>query len=769
MPSDELAPYQFRPAGVRVRFGVFELDRAAGRLFRKRQPVKLAPQPMAMLIALVNKAGREVTREELAALWPEGTFVDFEAGIGSCVRKIRLALGDSAENPIFVKTIHGRGFCFIAAVQYMLPEASEVEAAERPFALPERVKAENAPGAEDIVSPPVNGGSLAAESLSPATGKRPFAGSRGFWALAAAGVLFAAGTAAWMIVTFRRAPPPDITVVPLTSFPGDEYDPSLSPDGSQVVFSWTGPDDNNIDLYIKQVDGERSMRRLTTDPGRDEFPAWSPDGQWIAFNRNLASILIVSPLGGEERIVAASDGRPSWTPDSKEVVYCSRKAGDSQTGVSAVSIATGQVRNILPAEANVISFDRYAYSPDGRFFAFARPTESQIFPRDTARRTTDLYVQAAGKAVPRRLTDFHKPIEGWTWLPDSKEILFCTNQSEQLQLWRINVEHDGSTPRLAEAAGCSSPSAVRYRAAPSQPASILVACQQQSTIVNLDALDTKSAASHSVVSSTRRDSYPSFSSDGSRFVFISNRTGTDEVWMADTSGEHPEQLTSSNNPGGSLESPGLAPDGSRFLYLRASPDERQIVSAPVGPGVAKVLRHGHALEGNPTWSRDGRSIYFTAFKDSAFQIWKMAAEEGAVPVQITFHGGVEALESVDAKTVYFMREWGSGALWSMPAGATDSQAVRVIETGVHDGYWAPAAAGIYFIEMGPQLVHHPAKFQKMVYFVDFATKRRTEVGATSQRLVVFAPGLAASPDGLHLLFPEEELENIDIMLLKNFR
>src|SRR5260370_39199417 len=106
---------------ARYGFGIFELDRTRGVLYRKGVEVKLQPQPMAILVTLVERAGQEVSREDLRAqLWPEGTFVEFESSINTAVRKIRQALGDSPENPIFIRTIHGKGFCFIAPVHLVV-------------------------------------------------------------------------------------------------------------------------------------------------------------------------------------------------------------------------------------------------------------------------------------------------------------------------------------------------------------------------------------------------------------------------------------------------------------------------------------------------------------------------------------------------------------------------------------------------------------------------------------------------------------------------
>ena len=77
------------------------------------------------------------------------------------------------------------------------------------------------------------------------------------------------------------------TVVPLTSYPGTEDMPSLSPDGTQVAFRWNGEAEDNFDIYVKLV-GPGDPIPLTKDPAPDLLPKWSPDGNWIAFLREQA-------------------------------------------------------------------------------------------------------------------------------------------------------------------------------------------------------------------------------------------------------------------------------------------------------------------------------------------------------------------------------------------------------------------------------------------------------------------------------------------------
>jgi len=102
-----------------IHFGVFEADLRAGELRRNGSKVKLQEQPFQILAMLLERPGEIVTREELRArLWSADTFVDFDHGLNSAIRRLRDALGDSAENPSLVETLGRRGYRFISAVGF---------------------------------------------------------------------------------------------------------------------------------------------------------------------------------------------------------------------------------------------------------------------------------------------------------------------------------------------------------------------------------------------------------------------------------------------------------------------------------------------------------------------------------------------------------------------------------------------------------------------------------------------------------------------------
>src|SRR5918911_4963046 len=100
-----------------LRFESFELDTRSRELRKGDTRIRLQEQPFEILRLMLERPGDVVTRDELRQrLWPEGTFVDFEHSLNAAVKRLRAALGDDADNPRFVETLHRRGYRFVAPV-----------------------------------------------------------------------------------------------------------------------------------------------------------------------------------------------------------------------------------------------------------------------------------------------------------------------------------------------------------------------------------------------------------------------------------------------------------------------------------------------------------------------------------------------------------------------------------------------------------------------------------------------------------------------------
>ena len=134
---EDMATPPFQNSGSNgrlLRFGVFELDLDAGELRKNGRRVRLQGQPFQVLVALLENAGRVVTRDDLRdKIWPADTFVDFDHSLNTAVNKIRESLGDSASSPRFVETLARRGYRFIAPVDGVaMPASSLSEALQVP-------------------------------------------------------------------------------------------------------------------------------------------------------------------------------------------------------------------------------------------------------------------------------------------------------------------------------------------------------------------------------------------------------------------------------------------------------------------------------------------------------------------------------------------------------------------------------------------------------------------------------------------------------------
>ena len=106
------------PSSPIIRFSTFEVNLQTGELRRRGQKVKLQEQPFQVLAALLKNPGHLVTREELRSkLWPSDTFVDFDHSLNAAIKRLRDALGESAETPIFIETLARRGYRFIGSVE----------------------------------------------------------------------------------------------------------------------------------------------------------------------------------------------------------------------------------------------------------------------------------------------------------------------------------------------------------------------------------------------------------------------------------------------------------------------------------------------------------------------------------------------------------------------------------------------------------------------------------------------------------------------------
>src|ERR1700680_2637193 len=310
-----------------VRFGIFEANLESGELRRNGARVKLQDQPFQLLALLLARPGEIVTREELRSqLWSDDTFVDFDHGLNAAIRRLRDALGDSADNPRFVETLSRRGYRFVAPVQAQKNGASEKE--------------------------PQESTSVSSTGL--------------YWrvALAVVIVLLAGSGAGWIAARHFNPATKDIkfTELRLTANPSDDpvFNAVISPDGKYLAFT------DRKGFYLKVVETGETHSVALPDGFIARPVSWFPDGSHVFADKfpaygEQSSVWSISVFGGNPRKLMDIAEARSVSPDGSQIAFV---RGEKNQEIWLASSDGEQARKIAGEPGDI--FGSVVWSPDGR-------------------------------------------------------------------------------------------------------------------------------------------------------------------------------------------------------------------------------------------------------------------------------------------------------------------------------------------------------------------------------------------------------------------
>src|SRR5215470_867369 len=569
------------------------------------------------------------------------------------------------------------------------------------------------------------------------------------WGARAVAAIAVAAFASWFYFSARAkysGPPPRL--VPFTSSPGDKQYPAFSPDGNEIAFSWQGENSKNPDgynIYVQLV-GAGTPLRLTSAVAVEGFVTWSPDGRFIAFQRNLSpgAYYVVSALGGPERKLAecySSFDRAvgmSWSPDGKDIAVADMGATQVQSAspkISFISAESGERRE-SKIEVPGPYLVHPTYSPDGKYLAFISGSGFL---------SNDVYVAPVGGGEPRALTKFHSIVSRVAWTADGRELVFNSSHQGLSTLWKVPLSGGDPEPLSIAANDAFQPAIALH--------GNRLAFQRfvvDSNIWKAPLSASDHTPARRIIVSSREDSEPAFSPDEKRIAFGSSRSGATEIYVSGADGSNPVQLTSLRNE--ATGSPAWSPDGTQIAFdSRASGHAEIYLISPEG-GSPRRLTHGRGDSTVPSWSHDGRWIYFSTDVPGA-PIWKVPSQ-GGEPVLILEHGGESVSESSDGKALYYYRD---GAIWRCDLNGKNEN--RVIEAPAFQAF---RVCGKDICVLDRSIT--PGRFTRY----DPETTRKQSKDGDFGPPVGASMGMDVSPDGRWLIYSRADSVESDIMLVENF-
>jgi Tol biopolymer transport system component len=257
------------------------------------------------------------------------------------------------------------------------------------------------------------------------------------------------------------------------------------------------------------------------------------------------------------------------------------------------------------------------------------------------------------------------------------------------------------------------------------------------------------------LSSTLDERNPQFSPDGKKIVFESRRLGKEQLWTANADGTNPAPLTEGTD--GVQGSPSWSPDGLRVAFDGAGPDGQVgiLVIEASGGRPRSIASPGSV----PTWSHDGKWIYFLSSRTGRREVWRVPAQGGG-ELQVTHNGGYAGIESPDGKLLYFRR---GTTLISMPVGGGPERQLSNSLPGNTVHQYVPVEDGLYY----SSLPDPNSPFTYELRFLNGATGTDDVLCRFEAR---FASGLTVSPDRKTILYSgSTPSQGSDLELIRNFR
>ena len=528
------------------------VDVGALRVNAEGESQRITPKAIGVLLELAREPGVTRTRDDLLQRVWCGRAGDGDV-LTQAVKELRRVFGDDPALPHVIETVPRLGYRLLAPVEWQDPQpaSNELLVVETTREVP-------------AVAAPV----------------APRLPSRTSMALLALALLSLLLVLLLLLREWQRHERSDALVLAtpapllLTADPGAESTPRLSPDGARLAYVARDTDSGRQRIHVRGVNASSTFFPTSGD-GEESWPVWSADGALLAFERNHeghCELLTVDALGGVERergpcgkgLFESFD----WSPDGRSFVVASF-AGPGTARLALRSVENGEPLPFDYAHDAAQHDLAPHFSPDGSQIAFRRGLSPY----------SDLYVVAASGGPVRRLTRVSAQIRGFDWLGDGSGLVFASNHAGTPALYRVGLA-DAQVAALGVAPAQMPDVAVRG-------AALAYEVPRTRTIMQGLLLDAAAPETTELAPSTGSDTAAVLSPDGNRVLFVSDRSGSPQLWLFDALARQSYALT--QEASGLFLYPQWNSSGSRVLVTRRRDGRGELIEIDLDSQTRHVI------------------------------------------------------------------------------------------------------------------------------------------------------------------------------------
>jgi len=478
----------------------------------------------------------------------------------------------------------------------------------------------------------------------------------------------------------------------VTSLTGREFLPDVSPDGDEVVFIANSDEQLVYDIYITNLDRSAASQKITDSPANELSPVWSPDGEKIAFvrytNEGDCGIFVISRWGDDERFVTECNRQLysllDWSPDGRWLAYTHNDPahGKPVPAIYLVSPDDGNRKQLTTPAGEIFGDYAPRFSEDGRTLTFLRSI------REGQGALVSVDLETGREDTLFRDRQFR--IRGYDRADEQGTVILSANRhGTGYGLWKYSpVEETFSTLM---------PGSYLYRPVVVKQQPVLkVLYEEWKLVANIHRLDVNqsgNAREEPLITSSRMDFQPSLSPGNGKIAFLSDRSGSRELWIADRDGSNLRNFQTDIEL--MSHAPAWSPSGEQIAFSGLTDGISQIFVADLYSNRVTQITEGQADKINPVWSKNGDTIYYSQYVSGQWDIIRQASGGGkAIPVTRD-QDAIFMQESRDGKRIYYMSNT-TGELFVYRPGAESRNIPDIAIDPHHNTNWRVSGENLYY-------------------------------------------------------------------------